>query len=82
MEHMQNINSQTLDNLKIGKKAKVLYIDSHGIEHRRFLDLGLVQGTVVEAIQKSPSGDPVAYLIRGALIAIRREDANKIVIEM
>lgn len=45
------------------------------------LDLGLVQGTTIEALQKSPSGDPVAYFIRGAVIALRQEDAQKVMIE-
>lgn len=31
--------------------------------------------------QKSPAGDPVAYLIRGAVIAIRSEDSSQIVVE-
>ena len=44
------------------------------------LDLGLVKGTTVEAVQKSPSGDPIAYFIRGAVIALRDQDAEKILI--
>ena len=40
-----------------------------------------VQGTTIEALQKSPSGDPVAYFIRGAVIALRQEDAQKVMIE-
>ena len=46
------------------------------------LDLGLVEGTNVEALHKSPSGDPVAYFIRGAVIALRGEDAKKVRIEL
>jgi len=45
------------------------------------LDLGLIIDTVVEAILKSPAGDPVAYSIRGAVIALRSEEANKIIVE-
>ena len=51
-----------------------------GSERRRMLDLGLVSGTEIEAVQKSPAGDPVAYLIRGAVIALRNEDAGKILV--
>ena len=36
------------------------------------LDLGLVPGTVVVAEMKSPAGDPTAYRVRGAMIALRR----------
>lgn len=45
------------------------------------LDIGLVEGTDVSCLQKSPAGDPVAYLIRGAVIAIRSEDSSQIVVE-
>lgn len=74
-------NRNTLNNLPVGATGRVLSLLSNGNERRRMLDLGLVQGTPVEALQKSPSGDPVAYFIRGAVIALRAEDARKITIE-
>jgi Fe2+ transport system protein FeoA len=40
------------------------------------LDLGIVPGTRVAAELRSPSGDPTAYRIRGAVIALRREQAE------
>lgn len=49
---------------------------------RRCLDLGLLPGTEVEAVMDSPLGDPVAYRIRGALIALRREDAEGVLVEL
>lgn len=48
---------------------------------RRLQDIGLIEGTEVLCLQKSPSGDPVAYLIRGAVIALRGEDSSKIILE-
>jgi Fe2+ transport system protein FeoA len=45
------------------------------------LDLGLVPGTVVKAEMTSPGGDPTAYRIRGAMIALRREQADQIHVE-
>ena len=41
-------------------------------------DIGLIDGTRVECLRKASCGDPVAYLIRGAVIALRNEDAKKI----
>ena len=49
---------------------------------RRLQDLGLIEGTVVECVLKSPFKDPKAYLIRGALIAIRKEDCSNIEVEI
>jgi ferrous iron transport protein A len=68
--------------LPLGRKAKVKELASDGIVRRRMLDLGLISDTEVEALQKSPSGDPTAYHIRGAVIALRSEEASKILVEV
>lgn len=70
----------TLTGLKEGQKARVTSLLSEGGMRRRLQDLGLVEGTEVECVQKSPAGDPIAYLIRGALIALRSEDSSNILI--
>ncbi len=70
-----------LNSLSIGETGIVQKLLSTGTQRRRMLDLGLVSGTPVEALQKSPSGDPTAYFIRGAVIALRSEDAGKILVE-
>ncbi|MDW5299735.1 MAG: FeoA family protein [Sedimentibacter sp.] len=71
----------SLNFLPLGQKAKVKMLTSEGTARRRMLDLGLALDTVVEALQKSPSGDPVAYNIRGAVIALRSEEASKVIVE-
>lgn len=71
----------TLNELELGKNAKVVSLLFEGSERRRMLDLGIIRGTIVEAVQKSPAGDPIAYFIRGTLIAIRNEDAEKCLVE-
>ena len=48
---------------------------------RRLRDMGLVRGTPVRCLQVSPLGDPVAYLIRGAVVALRRADSRMIRVE-
>ena len=45
---------------------------------RRMLDLGLIKGTKITPVFKSPSGDPIAYEIRRTLIALRKEDSSLI----
>jgi DtxR family Mn-dependent transcriptional regulator len=68
----------TLADAKQGDAVEVIGISPacQGIQRRRLLDLGLVPGTRVTAELTSASGDPVAYDIRGALIALRREQAS------
>jgi DtxR family Mn-dependent transcriptional regulator len=69
-----------LSNLQPGERAEVLELSPslRGAERRRLMDLGLLPGSVIEAELTSPSGDPTAYLIRGALIALRSEQAKSI----
>lgn len=74
------MNDKTLFDLEEGKTARVKALLSQGGIRRRLLDIGLIEGTEVECLQKSPAGDPVAYLIRGAVIALRSEDSCKVLI--
>ncbi|MGI9627111.1 MAG: DtxR family transcriptional regulator [Longimicrobiales bacterium] len=70
----------SLADLELGEAAEVLGIapTCQGPARRRLLDLGLVPGTTVTAQMRSASGDPVAYEIRGALIALRQDQAELI----
>ena len=67
-----------LHELAVGRQGRVLGLSSacRGAERRRLLDLGFVPGSAVEVNLVSPAGDPTAYLVRGALIALRREQAR------
>lgn len=71
----------TLSNLKVGNKALVKELLSINSIRRRLQDIGLIEGTIVECLQKSPSGDPIAYLIRGTVIALRSEESANILME-
>ncbi|NLC54121.1 MAG: ferrous iron transport protein A [Firmicutes bacterium] len=66
--------------LPIGHRAQVVKVGTEGLPRNRLLDLGLVPSTVVEAVRKSPAGDPVAYNIRGAIIALRSEESRLITV--
>ncbi|TCL71629.1 ferrous iron transport protein A [Hydrogenispora ethanolica] len=69
-----------LNRLPIGRTAEVVSVRTEGTTRNRLLDLGLVPSTIVEAIRKSPAGDPVAYRIRGAIIALRAEESRQITV--
>ncbi len=64
----------------MGQTAVVKELRSDGSMRRRMLDIGLIEGTQVECLQKSPAGDPIAYLIRGAVIALRSEDSAAVLV--
>lgn len=67
-----------LNRLPLGRQGVVRELKSEAGVRRRLLDLGLVAGTEVEAVLRSPAGDPTAFQIRGALIALRRAESNQI----
>lgn len=69
-----------LSELQPRQKAQVASLSGDDGICRRLLDIGLTNGAKVECIGKSPCGDPKAFLIRGAVIAIRHEDAKKVCI--
>lgn len=75
-------SKRTLTELKAGQTANVIELLSKGSMRRRLQDLGVIEGTVIECLHKSPSGDPVAFLIRGAAIALRCEDSCKIIVSI
>ena len=70
-----------LSDMRVGERATVTALTTGGGMRRRLMDIGLLQDTVVECVGKSPAGDPAAYLIAGAVIAIRREDGNHVFVQ-
>ncbi len=60
--------------------ATVEDINLVGAMGRRAGDLGLTEGTKIICVHQSPSGDPRGYLIRGAVMALRNQDASKILV--
>ncbi len=74
---------ESLADLAPGQAGRVIGIAPtlQGPQRRRLLDLGVVEGTEILAEFESAAGDPVAYRIRGALIALRRSEAEHVRIE-
>ena len=70
-----------LSSLRPGERAKVKSLTAGADMRRRLLDIGLVNGTRVECVGRAPLGEMGAYLIRGAVIAIRDDDAAGIIVE-
>ncbi len=71
---------KTLGDLETGERCVVSAVNTKGSMRRRFRDIGLIENTVVECVGESPSGNPKAFLIRGAVIAIRTEDCREILV--
>jgi ferrous iron transport protein A len=72
-----NIQYLYLSDLKPGEMAYIHNVGESMLKNRLF-DLGIVDGTGIECVAVAPLGGPGAYLVRGAVIAIRRDDARRI----
>ncbi|AYE34376.1 FeoA family protein [Clostridium septicum] len=71
----------TLNKIDSSDYVEVVNLDVNGDMRRRFLDLGIINGTKIKILYRSPLGDPRAYLIRGAVIAIRDDEAKHIYVQ-
>lgn len=67
-----------LTELAAGEAGIVSRLHAKSGIRRRLMDIGLIEGTRVECLMFSPLGDPAAYLIRGAVIALRKKDADTV----
>lgn len=69
-----------LGEMRKGESGRIVSVDSTGVREetgRRLLEMGLLEGSFVEVLYEAPfGGDPLAVRVRGAMIAIRRSEAN------
>lgn len=69
-----------LSQLPCGESAEIYRFETDETMKRRLMDLGAVENSQITCLFTSPGKDPRAYLIKGAVIALREEDASKIYI--
>ncbi len=72
----------TLDKISTGSCVTVIQVNTQLSLEQRLYDVGLVPGTKIKVVHQSPSGNPRAYLVRGAVIALRNCDAEKIIVRV
>jgi len=71
-----------LGELLVGSRARVAEVQGGGKHQRRMLDMGFVPGAEVTVIRKAPLGDPVEYRVKETSVALRKEDASTILVEV
>jgi len=71
----------SLSQLASGQRAQVLRVDTPGAMGRRLRELGFVPGTKITCLGAAPAGTPVRYALRGAVIALRKKDAETVCVE-
>lgn len=68
----------TLNELEIGKTAKIVRLSGEGAVKRRIMDMGLTKGTEVTVRKVAPLGDPIEITVRGYELSLRKDEAVKI----
>ena len=71
----------SLKDLKVGMSGRVLAVGGEKVLRRRLLDMGITPKTIVTVKKTAPMGDPIELLLRGYVLTIRLEDAEKIAVE-
>lgn len=72
---------QTLKDIKIGKKVRVVKLHGEGAVKRRIMDMGLTKGVEIYVRKVAPLGDPIELNLRGYELSLRKEDAEMIEVE-
>ena len=71
----------TLKDVKIGNRAKVVKLHGEGALRRRIMDMGITKGVEVRVRKVAPLGDPIEITVRGYELSLRKADAQMIEIE-
>jgi len=71
-----------LSELKPGEKGIIIKVQGSGALRRRLLDMGLVKGTEIEMVRKSPLGDPIEFVLRGYNLSLRKAECENVHVEV
>ena len=77
----EDMEMNTLKNVKIGHTAKVVKLHGEGAVKRRIMDMGITKGVEVTVRKVAPLGDPMELTVRGYELSIRKADADMIEVE-
>jgi len=59
-----------------GEQSQILDIDYSHPSARRIIEVGFTPGEEIIVVGKSAFNDPIAYSVRGTVIAIRKSEAS------
>lgn len=69
-----------LANLTIGTEAKVVEVVGKSAVTKRLMEMGVVPGVLIKVIKTAPFGDPIQIRVRGYSLAMRKTEAETIVV--
>lgn len=71
----------TADRLLPGQSGRITQLSQHRALRQRLLELGLIPGAVILRRHTAPAGSPIAFESNGMLLALRRQDAQRILVQ-
>lgn len=71
----------TLKNVKVGKRVRVVKVRGEGAVKRRIMDMGITKGVEIYVRKVAPLGDPIEINVRGYELSLRKADAEMIEVE-
>ena len=78
---MDEAQGTALSELKPGETGLVMGVTGDDALALRLRDLGFWPKTLVECVRRAPLGDPKQYLIRGYMLALRRDEAGRVLVQ-
>lgn len=69
----------SLADLEIGDIAVIESVRLENPLLKRVYDLGFLPDVSVKCVQKAPAGSPIAFAIKSSVVALRKNDANRII---
>ena len=76
-------NKCNLSELSVGQKARVLKLnETNKAIRRHLLDMGITRGVEITIKKIAPMGDPIDISLRDYELCIRKEDLQKIEVEV
>ncbi|MBQ4070871.1 MAG: ferrous iron transport protein A [Clostridia bacterium] len=71
----------TLRDVKIGSRCRVVKLHGEGPIRRRIMDMGITKGVEIYVRKVAPLGDPIEIMVRGYELSLRKSDAQTIEVE-
>lgn len=74
-------NMKTVNDLTPGDRGKITAIGAAPGLKQRLMDMGIIEGAEVEMVRTAPLGDPVEIKVYNTLIALRKNEAETLLVE-
>ena len=74
------VKYKKLSDIKVGQVVEIKKLLTDSTIKRRLQDLGIIENSIIKCVLSSPSNDPIAYFVRGSVIALRKDISKNILV--